>query len=106
MPTRRVVRQQSVVPDTRELGWGFAIQTLIAAGMVVALARLWPHYCEQQQRQRVLETELTRTETQVQALQQQFQRTFDPRRQPRLQQAATQQLQPHQRLVIWVSPPR
>ncbi|MCS7030407.1 MAG: hypothetical protein NZL92_02595 [Gloeomargarita sp. SKYG116] len=106
MPNRTVVRRQPTVPSSRELGWGFAIQTLIAAGMVVALARLWPYYCEQQQRQRVLETELTRTETQVQALQQQFQRTFDPRRQPRLQQAATQQLQPHQRLVIWVSPPR
>ncbi|MEN9208318.1 MAG: hypothetical protein Q6L50_08985 [Gloeomargarita sp. GMQP_bins_120] len=106
MPTPTVVRAPRTVPTLTELAWGWLLQALIAGGMLVALTRLWPYYCAQRQRQQLLQTEVSRTETQVQALQHQFQRIFDPRQQSRLRQAATQQLQPNQRLVIWVTPQR
>ncbi|APB33057.1 hypothetical protein GlitD10_0743 [Gloeomargarita lithophora Alchichica-D10] len=99
-----VARRPTQVPPHRELFWGFVIQGLVCAGMAVALVRLIPYHRQQQQRNQVVQTELERTETQVQQLQTQFQRTFDPQQQPRLVQKATQRLQPQQRQVIWVAP--
>ncbi len=100
-----VARRPAQVPPVQELFWGWVIQGLVCTGMVVALVRLIPYHRQQQQRQRVLQTELERTETQVQELQTQFQRTFDPQQQPRLVQKATHRLQPHQRQVTWLTPP-
>ncbi|MEN9215045.1 MAG: hypothetical protein Q6J18_04950 [Gloeomargarita sp. DG02_3_bins_56] len=99
-----VARRVTQVPGTQELLWGFAIQGLVCTGMVVALVRLIPYHRQQQQRNQVLQTEVERLEAQVQALQSEFQRTFDPQQQPRLMQRATQRLQPHQRPVTWVAP--
>ncbi len=104
-PPSSVARRPARVPPNQELLWGWVIQGLVCTGMVVALVRLLPYHRQQQQRYQLLQTELARTETQVRALQNQFQRTFDPQQQPRLVQKATQRLQPHQRQVIWLTPP-
>lgn len=103
-PAAVVARQATQVPTLQELLWGFTIQGLVCTGMVVALMRLVPYHRQQHHRQQVLQTELERTEAEVQALQNQFQRTFDPQQQPRLVQKAAQRLRPHQRQVIWVTP--
>jgi len=104
-PRPSVVQRPAQVPLKQELFWGFAIQGLVCTGMVVALVRLLPYHQQQQQRSQFLQTELQRTEAQVQELQTQFQRTFDPQQQPRLQQKATHRLQPHQRQVTWLTQP-
>jgi predicted fused transcriptional regulator/phosphomethylpyrimidine kinase len=83
-----------------------AVNIVLAIAAVSALVKLIPYNLSQQAKLRELTTEVAAVEGRVEQVKTDFHRHFDPRQATSVMQEQTSRVQPGQRPIVWVSPPR
>jgi len=113
-PPRRPRRRPSPQPRRRsnsrswtsvlETGLKLTVNVTVSLGAIAALSQLVPSYTRSQDQLEQLHEDLDTTRSQVQGLQGQFSRYFDPTQVRTLIEEETQRLDPQRRPIVWTEP--
>ncbi len=113
-PRRRPRRRPSLHPRQRrnsrswasvlETGLKLTVDVTVSLGAIAALSQLLPSYTRSQDQLEQLHEDVDTTRSQVQGLQGQFSRYFDPTQVRNLIEEETQRLDPQRRPIVWTEP--
>lgn len=111
---RRPRRRPSLHPRQRrnsrswasvlETGLKLTVDVTVSLGAIAALSQLLPSYTRSQDQLEQLHEDVDTTRSQVQGLQGQFSRYFDPTQVRNLIEEETQRLDPQRRPIVWTEP--
>lgn len=87
-----------------ELGLKLTVDVTVSLGAIAALTQLVPSYTTSRGQLEQLQEDVDATRSQVQQLQGQFSRYFDPTQVNRLLEEETQRLDPQRRPIVWSEP--
>lgn len=113
-PRRRPRRRREPQPRRRgnrgswmsvvETGLKLTLDVTVSLGAIAALSQLVPSYTRSQDQIEQLREDVETTRSQVQELQGQFSRHFDPTQVRTLIEEETQPLDPQRRPIVWTEP--
>lgn len=87
-----------------ETGLKLTVDVTISLGAIAALSQLLPSYTKSQDQLEQLHEDVDTTRSQVQGLQGQFSRYFDPTQVQTLIEEETQHFDPQRRPIVWTEP--